>query len=204
MKLQRGIPAIAGMVAAAVVTVAAGACASSGGGRSVTSFRDLVTTEYDKSVDSTFLRTAIMPLTGPLEVYASSGYPGSEMEEPAERANLVFQETASGPHWERPYGRSLTLVLDDTARVSFPETQYRKWVREARGPMTLRVTEWVWVEMPTATLHRIAAAKKVSGRLDRTQFAFRPDHLAAVRELARRLGPPPAAATNAAAADSAR
>ncbi|HEU4564747.1 MAG TPA: hypothetical protein VFS05_08870 [Gemmatimonadaceae bacterium] len=203
MSLQRGIPALAAMAAAAVVAVVAGACASSGAGRSATSFRDLVTAEYDKSVDSTFLRTAILPLVGPLEVYASSGYPGSELQAPPERANLVFQETGAGPHWERPYGRSLTLVLDDTARVAFPETQYRKWVRESRGPMTLRVTEWVWVEMPAATLHRVAAAKKVSGTLDRTQFTFRPDHLAAIRELAKRMGPPPAA-TSSTAADSTR
>ncbi|MFN2399965.1 MAG: hypothetical protein ABR543_15205 [Gemmatimonadaceae bacterium] len=147
---------------------------------------DLVTEQYDPATDTTRVRTTPMPVLGTLEIYAGFKYAGHDV--PAEPSvALVFQETSAAPIWENPIGRELVLVLDDTARVHVDRTFYRQDVIERGGPITLKVIEWVWVDLPPETFARISGAKKISGTIARTEFSLGQQHLTAFRELARRL-----------------
>ncbi|MDQ3699102.1 MAG: hypothetical protein M3373_13950 [Gemmatimonadota bacterium] len=181
--------------AAVVVAIGAwflgGACARGravGSGQSgVTERGDLIEVEYDRNADSIFVRTVTIPLAGGLELYAGFAVRDAAVPEPAAVVNFVFQQVSAREQWSEAQGRSLTLVLDDTVRIAFAETEYRRHVLEGRGAVTLRVIEWIWVPIPATTFERLASAAKVEGTLDRTRFVLTSEHLAAMRELARRL-----------------
>lgn len=147
---------------------------------------DLVTEQYDPATDTTRVRTTPMPVLGTLEIYA--GFKHAGRVAPAEPSvAVVFQEISAAPRWENPLGRELVVVLDDTARFSVERTFYRQDVIDRGGPITLKVIEWVWVDLPVETFIRLSRAKKVVGTIARTEFSLGQQHLTVFRELARRL-----------------
>lgn len=147
---------------------------------------DLVTEQYDPATDTTRVRTTPMPVLGSLEIYAGFKYAG-QVAPAAPSVALVFQETSAAPIWENPIGRGLTLILDDTARVSVERTFYRQDVIDRGGPVTLKVIEWVWADLSVDTFTRISRANKIVGTIARTDFSLGPKHITVFRELARRL-----------------
>jgi hypothetical protein len=178
-----GRPAVA---AAAVVLVA---CAGIGRGARLapSSSGDYVQTTYDPEADTTRVRTTPVRVAGNLEMYAGFSFAGETLTRTPQEVRLVFQETSTGLRWQDPRGRALFLVLDDTARITVEETEYRRHVLTGRGPVTAKVTEWVWATVPTETLQRIASASRAEGTLATTRFSLTPEHLAVLRQLLRQM-----------------
>ena len=148
---------------------------------------DLVHTRYSRTADSTRVRTENIPVAPELSLYAAYKYPGQHAASPPDSVAVVFEAQGVKAAWREPQGRALTLVLDDTARVTWPETQYRALAFDKVGPLTFGgYTEWVWVNVPRDVYERVASAHKVDGRLARVAFSLGDRQLAALRVLAQR------------------
>jgi hypothetical protein len=178
------------LIVAALPLALAAACAQLSGMQESPRADGLLHAEYVPEVDSTYLRTAPVPVGGGLSAYAGFAFLGRELqpgEEPAE-VSLVFEENSSSPQWERAEGRSLTLVLDDSTRLAFDRTEYRHHVAAGRGKLTTRVVEWVWVRMPVRDFRALAHARRAEGELHRTRVVLDDEALAAFRALVARMG----------------
>ena len=179
-------PPVAAVLVAVVLACGGGGCASA---RPATVLADYVSASYDPAADTTRVRTTLMPVAGNVQMYAGFSFAGEVLTAPPPRVRIVFQETSAGARWQDPRGRSLVLRVDDTARVVVAETQYRRHTLAGRGPLTARVTEWVWASVPAETFERIASATRVEGTIGATRFALKPQQLTVLRQLTQRFAP---------------
>lgn len=149
---------------------------------------DLVHARYSQAADSTRVRTEDIPVAPELSLYAAYKYPGQHAASPPESVAVVFEAQGVKAAWRDPQGRALTLVLDDTARVTWPETQYRALAYNKVGPLTFGgFTEWVWVNVPRDVYERLASARRIDGRLARVSFTLGQREMAPLRVLAQRM-----------------
>jgi hypothetical protein len=178
---------VAVLIAAAMTTLAACSVIQRGSAPLGDQPLELVLVDYNSFTDTTKVRTALVPLASGLEMYAGFRYRGQSMRESPKEVYIVFQETSPAPRWENPVGRALELVLDDSTRVRYDETEYLSDTLSGEGRLTFKVVEWVWVTLPAPEFQQIAKAEKVEGKLSRTSFDFDDRHRGALRALSRRL-----------------
>ena len=179
----------AALAAAAMAAVLVGCSVIQRGTQSGDNPVELIQADHNSFTDTTKVRTALIPLVGGVEMYAGFRFLGRSMRDSPEEVYIVFQETSPTPRWHNPVGRALELVLDDSTRVRYDETQYLSDTLSGDSRITLKVVEWVWVTLPAPEFEQIASAEKVEGKLSRTTFDFDDRHRGALRALARRLKP---------------
>jgi hypothetical protein len=115
-----------------------------------------------------------------LYLLAMYNHKGQTQAQPPDE--VVFSLVSQSDDWAYLTNHRLILLLDDTTRLDMGELVRRGEVGRAG-----RVQESMFVQLPRATFEKIARAAKVEAQLASTEFALKPEHIGALRDLLSRF-----------------